>query len=355
MSLVLVYGTRPDAVKVGPVVAALHALGERPIVVCSGQHTDLLMGTPAETDLVNGTSLGLKSDGHIPRWMTNAELAFTDYFQTFNDPPVVVVQGDTMTALAAAKSAANLEIPVAHIEAGVRSHNLEDPWPEELNRREITTLTSWHYAHSTTAYANLLSEGVDHRTVRLTGNPGMSALKRYSNARPIHPPEPTILITLHRRELLQRPDFLSALDGLKEAALVWPELQFIWPIHPGVLPHIPVSWANEFSGNVRLIDPLPYRQMALLLASSTGVVTDSGGVQEEAAALGVPCICLRRFTDRPESIEAGVAMRCDPNAVGFAQGVEMLARGRLERRPIDAYGDVLSADMIARHLAGLVS
>src|SRR3990172_2986414 len=365
MNLLFIYGTRPEAIKLGPIVAALRAGGEPPKILATGQHTDLLEGTPAETDLAGGDSLGLRSDGNVPKYLTHATEAIQDYLSRFCLPlgagyghppvPIVVVQGDTMSTLAGALAAHERGFPIAHVEAGVRSGDRDDPWPEELNRLKITSLATWHYAASTTAYANLLAEGVLQRYIRLTGNPGISALARYTDARPIAPPEPTILVTLHRRELLRRAeDWVSVLDGLRRASEAWPQLQFCWPVHPGVLNQIPLGWAQSLPKSFVLIDPLPYRKMALLLSSCTGVITDSGGVQEEAAALGVPCICLRKVTDRPESIEAGVAARMDTNAVGVTQGVEMLARGRLERRPIDVYGDVTAADLIARHLGNLL-
>ena len=354
MSLLFIYGTRPEAIKLGPVVAAVRALGCPAVVVCTGQHTTLLKGTPAETDLADGHSLGIPSDGNVPKYLTHATAALKSYLTPVSDETVVVVQGDTMSALAGALAATDRDLTVCHVEAGVRSHDDDDPWPEEINRRKITSLAPWHYAASPTAYANLLAEGIPQPCLRLTGNPGISALARYSDARPIHPPEPTILITLHRRELLRRPDeWASVLEGILDAGRAWPEVRFCWPVHPGVLWAIPLSWTQVLPKNVVLIEPLPYRKMVLLLSSCTGVVTDSGGVQEEAAALGVPCVCLRHVTDRPESIEAGVAVRMDPNAVGVAQGVELLARGRLERRPIDVHGDVTAADQIARHLVTL--
>ena len=350
MTLVFAYGTRPEAVKLGPVVAAVRTLGIKPLIVATGQHSDLLAGTPAETDLADGVSLNLQSTGNVPRYLATAQAALHGYFKTMEEMAVVVVQGDTMSALAGARAAVAAGHLVAHVEAGVRSHDLDDPWPEEENRRTITGLASWHYAASTTAYANLLTEGVAQSHIRLTGNPGISALARYTGITP-QKPQPYLVVTLHRRELMRDQLLDGVLRGLVSAATEHSDVEFYWPIHPSIRPHL--NWPQTVA-NIKLADPIPYREMVLLLARATGVVTDSGGLQEEAAALGVPCICLRRVTDRPESIEAGTAERRDPTEVGVTQGVEILVRGRLERRPLDCYGDATAADQIARHLVSLV-
>jgi len=327
--LLLVFGTRPEAIKLGPVAAELRALGVPFATLCTGQHTDLLRGTPAESDLAGGTSLGLASSGNIVKYLRTAEMKLREYLEARPDYEVVVVQGDTMSALAAARAATIQERLLVHVEAGVRSGDVNNPWPEEDTRKEISQLADWHYAATPTAFANLLAEGVRHERIRLTGNPVVSALARYTSAKPV-PPEPHILITMHRREWLRSADVKPVIDALERAAAEHPRVAFVWPVHPTV--------RKFFEGRVELGSPLltgppqPYERMALVLASSMGVITDSGGLQEESATLGVPCAVLRFATDRPESVEAGVARLFEPTATGVAAAVETFASGGVLRR-----------------------
>ena len=154
--LLFVFGTRPEAIKIGPVVAAARKPGINPIirVLCTGQHTSLLKGSPAESDLVDAENCGLASDGNVVRWLTRAQDVMRDQFDHLT-PRMVVVQGDTMSALAAASAAHMDGIPVAHIEAGIRSHNPDNPWPEETTRVSIAEMAEWHYAPTDTALKNL--------------------------------------------------------------------------------------------------------------------------------------------------------------------------------------------------------
>src|SRR2546428_12725947 len=183
-------------------------------IVCTQQHSERLKGTPAESDLCDGHSLGLLSNGNVLQWTRAAEARLRASFGELPNP-VVVVQGDTMTAIAAARAAAALRLPIAHVEAGVRSHNVEEPWPEEGFRTEIAQLAAWHYAPTSTAFANLVQERVDPNRILVTGNPGVSAIARYTSAVPVaEAATPTILVTLHRREVLPGPDVLADVGAL---------------------------------------------------------------------------------------------------------------------------------------------
>ena len=349
MNLQFIAGTRPEFIKIGPCVAELRVAGLKPEVLATGQHTDLLRGTPMETDLADAISLGLESDGNVEQWL---DRAVTVLSHRLSADHLVVVQGDTMSALAGARAADKRNLELCHIEAGIRSHTLSEPWPEEGARVEITQLADWHYAPTSTAYANLLAEGVEPARIRLTGNPVVSALARYSPACP-RAPIAQVLITLHRREWRQGATFLASLEALSVAVMGEPKVQFLWPVHPGVLAMLPLAWRGNLPHNLQLVSPLPYARATTELAGSIGVLTDSGGLQEEAAALGVPCAVLRRVTDRPESIEAGLARRFDPTADGVHAAVRTLCSGMLPRRPSDCFGDVTAASQIARHLTSL--
>lgn len=262
---------------------------------------------------------------------------------------MIVVQGDTLSALAGARAGDFLGIPVAHVEAGVRSGDLHDPWPEESFRREITSLAAWHYAPTSTAAGHLLAEGVQSDTILVTGNPVVSAIARYSEAVPVPVPDLVILFTMHRREW-RLGGMKSVLQGFHEAALTYPELELVWPMHPAVEAAVPPTWVKELPQNARVVGPMPYRPTLRLLVRSLGVATDSGGLQEEAAVLGVPCAVLRKVTDRPESVEAGVARVFTPDGDGVLAAIRTLRDRQLPRQVCGVYGTVAAADYIAAHL-----
>src|SRR2546422_2756751 len=202
---VFIYGTRPEAIKRGRIAPELRALGSMVTFISTTQNRDLLKGPPAESDLADGTSLGLLSNGNVLQWTRTAEARLRASFGEIPSP-TIVVQGDTMTAIAAARAAAALRLPIAHVEAGVRSHNVEEPWPEEGFRTEIAQLAAWHYAPTSTAFANLVQEKVQPNRILVTANPGSSAIARYTTAVAVaEAATPTILVTLHRRAVLPGP------------------------------------------------------------------------------------------------------------------------------------------------------
>ena len=348
--LVIVWGSRPEAIKLGAVAAALKAAHVPFVSLATGQHTTLLVGTPAETDLADSVSLGLQTTGETERWPALAQPVLETALRDVQ-ASLVVVQGDTMSAVVGARAASALGIPVAHVEAGLRSGNLQDPWPEEGYRREITRLATWHFAPTHWAFENLLREGISEDRIFLTGNPVVSAIARYTAARPVPNPDPVIMFTMHRREWILG-GIQGVLDGLTESATQDPEVAIVWPMHPGVVKALPDGW--EPPANLRPLAPLPYRETITLLARSLGVCTDSGGLVEEAATLGVPCAVLRYVCDRPEALEAGVARLYPPTEEGVIAALETLRNQTLPRLPTDCYGTRFAADHIAAILGRLV-
>lgn len=345
--IVVCFGTRPEAIKLGPVVHHLRELDAEFTIVCSNQHTDLLRGTPAGNDLWPAHSLGLKSSGNVLKWVERAVGPFKKSFRE-TGATLVCVQGDTMTALAAARAAHQAGLPIAHIEAGVRSGNLQEPWPEEGFRREITELASLHYAATSQAYANLISEGISIQNIRLSGNPVVSAIRRYADwdGQAIAP-QNQILVTMHRREWLEHSDVPAFVNALSETASQYPELVFVWPVHPAVSPKF-VS--KTWSPNLQMVAPLPYKTAIGFLSQSLGLITDSGGLVEEATTLGIPTVILRKYNDRPEAVEARVAERMDPTPENLPKAVALLASGTLRRQPMPVYGEWGAAQIIASHL-----
>lgn len=357
--IVVIWGSRPESIKLGPIVAALRANKTPVSCIATGQHTTLLAGTPAESDLADSLSLGLETTGEIVRWPEIAQARLEDALCALVSTtelvprPLVVVQGDTMSAVAGARAARAVGIPVAHVEAGLRSGNLDDPWPEERFRREITQLATYHFAPTLTAYDNLITEGVDPDHIFLTGNPVVSAIWRYTTEKPVKHPDPTILFTMHRREWVLS-GITGVLEGLRESAARYPETMTWWPMHPGVRRVASERWLDGLPGNIRVTNPLAYRETIRVLARSLGVATDSGGLVEEAATLGVPCAVLRHVTDRPESIAAGVARLYPPTHEGVIAALETLRTHRMPRKPSSLYGTHLAAEKIAVYLGKLV-
>ena len=299
--ILFVYGTRPEALKIRPVVAEATRRGLPVHVHCTMQSPDLL-----SRDILPWHTL----DGEWPP-VDRDEIS------------LVVVQGDTRTAFRAALHAYELGIPVFHVEAGLRTHDTSSPWPEEGYRQMIARIARYHACTSTLGLMHLIEEKVGTSrnlptaTIRVTGSPVVeSARERLMGliGRPSHPASGSqILVTLHRRE--NRPHFADILAGVEDARL--PTERVCWPAHPN-------AWAVEANPTALVpTTPLDPWDFIDVLASCRLVVTDSGGVQEEAHALGVPCVVTRTVTDRPETIGAGGGVLAGVTREGVAQAIRV--------------------------------
>jgi UDP-N-acetylglucosamine 2-epimerase (non-hydrolysing) len=237
-------------------------------------------------------------------------------------------------------------LPLHHVEAGLRSHDMTQPWPEELIRVEISQTATWHYAPTQTSRANLVLEGVPDDHIVVTGNSVVSALARYapSDHSPTVTPD-TILITMHRREA--RGHLEDCFDAAKDWLKSHPSARIWWIMHPSA--HLDAFAPRP--AHFTTVHPANYRDMLWMLRSSIGIATDSGGLQEEAAALGVPCAVLRTVSDRPESIVAGVAKLYTPSAIGITAALDALWAREIPRRASNCYGDRNSAFRIADSVA----
>lgn len=351
MTLAFVYGTRPEAIKIGPVVRALRDRGVRPLLIATGQHWDLLDGTPADSDLADSISLGLRATSDLEGWMEGAVPCIAAVLRA-EQASGVVVQGDTASVLAGARAAHGMGLPIAHIEAGVRSGSLKEPYPEEAIRRWVTQLveetTGLHCAPTTIAKGHLVKERVPAARILVTGNPIVSAMALYAGAEPVAEPDPRVLVTMHRREWLARGErhVRQTIQAIGPIAEAHPAVSFVWPMHP-VVRSVVDPGAIPLPPNVLVGDPVPYPRSVRLVAGSIGVATDSGGLQEEACTLGVPCAVLRNVTDRPESVLWGTATLFPPSPEGMTRGLEALLARRMPRTPSDLYGTVESAARIA--------
>ena len=361
VGLMFVFGTRPEAIKLGPVVAELRELVQQPYIVCTGQHVDLLRGTPAETDLAPDRTLGIENDGSPLRFRAALNSQLVQLLKFSVQPQVLVVQGDTSTAAEAANVASFRKIPLAHVEAGVRSH-AKEPWPEELNRREIDQLSKWHYCATETNRQNLATENLSQNVV-VTGNSGVSALWRYAHKATKFAQKgwqignaedfltDTVVITLHRREIQGAATAAKLALALAHEVLKRPNTQFLWLIHPALARYLDVDALAKIS-NLTLSEPVPYKPFVELVARAKGVITDSGGLVEDCATLGTPCAILRDHNDRPEALETGQAAHFPLIAGCFARACEWIEGAK--RLPASTFGDQDSAKRIAEHLAGLV-
>jgi len=314
----MVFGTRPEAIKLAPVIRALKAYrGDfRTINVATAQHTDLLYPLVRSLGIEVDYDLRAMESGQTLNGVCARVLAALDGVLAQEAPGMVIVQGDTTTALAAALAAFNRGVPVGHIEAGLRSGDPRNPFPEEMNRRLISRLATYHFAATEGNRAQLLSEGVDSRQVFVTGNPVVDSLKEFLTTPSELPAirevlEQTeglrrIVLTTHRRESFG--DVMTEnLKALRRFVRRREDVALIFPVHPNPAVVEAARKVFHHRERIHLVEPLPYAEFIRLLAQAWLIVSDSGGVQEEAPTLGRPLLILRENTERPEAVESGVA------------------------------------------------
>lgn len=366
-------GTRPEAVKLAPVVAALRGSHDlRCTVVATGQHKEMFRQV-AET-------FGFEVDANLDVMRPNQSLA--ELTARLMDgvagwlgsaqPDMALVQGDTTTVLVASLACFYRRIPIGHVEAGLRTGNIWSPFPEEANRRLATPLVALHFAPTDAARAALLREGVPEETISVTGNTVIDALRIEVGAQAGDAAlrarineelsglvgadwaqAPLVLITGHRRE-----NFGEGIEQICQAIALladrFPDHRFVYPVHlnPNVLEHV-----NRLLGdlpNVRLIPPQSYRNFVALMARCRLVLTDSGGVQEEAPSLGKPVLVMRDTTERPEGVAAGTAILTGPNAKAIAHHAARLLSDEAAYRAMatarNPYGDGYAAERIVERI-----
>ncbi len=348
--LTFVFGTRPERNKIRSVCRNLTSLGVPWQAVCSDQHTTLLDGLDHDPDFPNVHRLGCFASGDPIDYRDRLAERLSGALGSLR-ATAVVVQGDTGTASAGAGAGHSLGLPVHHIEAGLRTHDLACPWPEEGFRTEIAQIATWHYAPTTGNQRNLADEGVPLDRIVVCGNPGLDLLVSLLQNRPVpFVPVQRVLVTLHRRESHGEP-LKAIVGGLVAACQCFPHFEFVWPVHPN--PAIQAALPNPCTPNLLLLPPLPPETFTQMLSTAYAVLTDSGGVQEEAAFLGVPCVIARTKTDRPESVEAGVASLVRTTTDGVRVGLYSALTGGLKAVPSTCFGDGMSGERIAEHLASV--
>jgi UDP-N-acetylglucosamine 2-epimerase (non-hydrolysing) len=360
-------GTRPEAIKLAPVIQALGADGRfSPTLAVTAQHRGLLDQALGLFGLVPDYDLDLMRPGQDLYHVTSAALVGLGPVLEETRPDLVVVQGDTTTTFTSALAAFYERIPVAHVEAGLRTGDPFAPFPEEKNRALTGRLADLHFAPTDLARRNLLAEGIPASAIHVTGNTGVDALlqiaARVREDAPVVPQQLAtldparrlVLVTAHRRE-----SFGPAMEGIcravAELAAARPDLDLVFPVHPNPNVRRPVNAILGTRPNVRVVEPLDYEQLVWLLSRATLVLTDSGGIQEEAPSLDVPALVLRDKTERPEGVEAG-ALRLigtDPARI-VAEALRLLddpaEHARMAAVP-NPYGDGRAAERIVSVLA----
>lgn len=365
--VVVIVGTRPEGIKMIPVYQALQRIGV-PVVLCSTtQHDELLSQVFDLFDVHPDFDLKIMRQGQDLFYLTHSILHKTkEVFKKIN-PSMVLVQGDTTSTMAAALSAFYLHIPVGHVEAGLRTDDIRAPFPEEMNRRVVGTVADFHFAPTAQAAAQVFAQGAARRQVFCTGNTVVDALyaikeKVYSGQIVVNEEiasivqkcglenKKIILLTAHRRESFDG-GIVRILESVKEYLQQHDNVFCFYPFHPN--PH--VVQAIERVGlsrlsNIFLSEPLAYKELAYLLLHANFVLTDSGGIQEEAVSLGKPVLVLREKTERPEGIWAGLATIVGTNREKIAHGLnDLLAWNSSEiNQQLNVYGDGYASERIAQ-------
>ncbi len=355
MIVLVVMGTRPEAIKLAPVVAALRKRkGIKTLVCATAQHRELLDQAMRMFRLKPDFDLNLMRRGQTPKDIAKRVVLKLRPVLVRVKPDMVVVQGDTTTAAAAALCAAENGIPVAHVEAGLRSFDLNNPFPEEINRIFIDSISSLVFPPTQSAKSNLIREKLHGRSMLVTGNTIVDALRTAEGGSSEAPsPYKEVLVTLHRREIHGKP-LKSIYRCLLKLVNQHENLLFVYPVHPNPL-ILKTAKRMLRHPRIRLLAPQPYPSFLGLLKRSAFVITDSGGVQEEAVCLHKPLLVMRAKTERPEVVScgAGVLLGHDPKKLSRWTG-KLLKNPALFRRMARAknpYGDGRASVRVAAGIA----
>lgn len=313
--VMVVYGTRPEAIKVAPVIKALQeAVGVEPVLTVTGQHREMLDQVNHLFGLTPDHDLDLMVPGATLAQLSTRALAGIDSVIAARRPDALLVQGDTSSAFIAALAAFYNRVPVIHLEAGLRTGTIHSPFPEEANRRLVAPLADLHLAPTRTSRDNLRSEAIDDGAIVVTGNTVIDAL-RVAISMPVEFADPnvarivngggrSVVVTAHRRESWGEP-MRNAMTGLARVAAQLPDVCFLVAMHRNPVVREVIVPLLERLPNVVLTEPLSYHEFSHAMSAAEVMLTDSGGVQEEAPSLGKPVLVMRESTERPEAVRAG--------------------------------------------------
>jgi UDP-N-acetylglucosamine 2-epimerase (non-hydrolysing) len=317
MNIALIAGTRPEVIKMLPVYLELKRRGVAAKLILTGQHRELVSDVLRMVGVTPDVNMDVMQEGQRLSILTSKLASTLAHYITDTPPDIILVQGDTTSAMMGGLLGFYSGIPVGHIEAGLRTGNLQSPFPEEFNRRVITLATCWHFAPTTAAAANLMREGIAGESIYTVGNTAIDAALMISKQPSpaiselgerfpfLNSPEKSlVLITAHRRENFGE-GIRSIAHAVRDLATARPDLHFMIPAHPN--PAVRPVLIEMLSGitNVHITNPMGYDAMLFLMQKSLIILTDSGGIQEEAPIFNVPLLVLRNDTERPEGIDAG--------------------------------------------------
>jgi UDP-N-acetylglucosamine 2-epimerase (non-hydrolysing) len=375
--VMLVFGTRPEAIKMAPLYHALRACPDRfeTLVCVTAQHRQMLDQVLGVFEIVPDIDLNVMKPGQDLFDVTSSVLLGMRDVLRAHAPDALLVHGDTTTTLATAMAGFYQSVPVGHVEAGLRTHDIHSPFPEEFNRQVASKVTRWHFAPTALSRANLLAEGADEANVFVTGNTVIDALfwmlsridadpSRQAAARAVLDAavpfdwmrERFVLITGHRRENFG-DGFLQICKGLGVLAERYPDTHFVYPVHLNPNVQEPVRALLSGRGNFHLAPPLDYEPFLYLLRRSHLVLTDSGGIQEEGPSLGKPVLVMRDVTERPEAVEAGTVRLVGANADRIIANVSDLLDNEAAyvamARAHNPYGDGQACERIVAALGSI--
>ena len=379
--VMLVFGTRPEAIKMAPLVKEFQKQPKRvETVVCvTGQHREMLEQVLKIFDIKPDYDLNIMKQGQDLYDVTARVLTGMRDVLKEVKPDVVLVHGDTTTSTAAALAAFYQQIPVGHVEAGLRTHNIYSPWPEEMNRLLTGRLATYHFSPTPLSRNNLIKESVDDRNIIITGNTVIDALywvvdkiknnkeldneledilsKAGYDVNRLNNGKKLVLITGHRRENFG-DGFINMCTAIKDLTVKYPDLDFVYPMHlnPNVRKPIHEVFGENLSGlkNMFFIEPLEYLSFVYLMEKSSIVLTDSGGIQEEAPGLGKPVLVMRDTTERPEALDAGTVKLVGTDYNKIVNEVSSLIddKAAYEKmsKAVNPYGDGLACGRIVNAL-----
>jgi UDP-N-acetylglucosamine 2-epimerase len=369
-AILSVFGTRPEAVKMAPVIDALRADGSfRVILLATAQHREMLDDVLRVFGIEPDHDLNVMTDNQKLADVTAKCVVGISRVLEQERPAMTIAQGDTTTVLAAALASYYNRVPFGHVEAGLRTEDKFAPFPEEMNRRVASTLTDLHFAPTTKAKENLLREGIFPDSIHVCGNTVVDAVQRIASQEFSTAGLPEgieaflgavkkpVLITAHRRESFGEP-MESICHALREITDADPEVGLIFPVHPNPNVRETVNSILSRHERIRLCDPVDYLQFVYLMQRAYLILTDSGGVQEEAPSLGKPVLVLRNKTERPEGIEAGVARLVGTDRQRIVnEAMELLGSEEEYKRMVaceNPYGDGKAGQRIAAIIKGFL-
>lgn len=372
-NIALLVGTRPECVKMAPIYFALRQSSKlRPVFVSTGQHRQMLDQTLSVFGITPDHDLNLMQPGQTLPDLTARVLTATTAWLAQHKPAAVLVQGDTTTVLASALAAFYQRIPIGHVEAGLRTGNMQSPWPEEMNRRLTSPLARWNFCPTDVSRANLLREGIPAAACHVTGNSVIDALLRVRDAqrargldaeevaakvgvpdgfarRYLSGSAPWILVTGHRRESFG-DGFERICEAIRRLTELHPEVGVLYPVHLNPQVQEPVRRILGSNPRVCLVAPAAYEEFVWLMSRCHFLLSDSGGVQEEAPSLGKPVLVMRDTTERPEGVTAGTCrlVGTDPEAILRESDVLLNQPEEYARRSglKNPYGDGNTAELI---------